>query len=200
MKKTFILLTSIMLLSGCAETVVLLGPASSIIGGGNVVQSSLSSAANYGIKKTTGKSTMQHALAFAEEQNPNKNKDHCISFIKRTESEACYIAKKQISSVKKSATKKIKNVITPSKNKAVNKIRVEQELPLQAEAKQLMVKRTTNLISPSKSKKEKIIRVKKEPQLKSVEAMLINTAMSKKQISHLSVSIKKKYKVSDLSR
>ena len=200
MKKIFILLTSIMLLSGCAETVVLLGPASSIIGGGNVVQSSLSSAANYGIKKTTGKSTMQHALAFAEEQNPNKKKDRCISFIKRTESEACYIAKKQISSVKKSASKKIKNVITPSKNKAVNKIRVEQELPLQAEAKQLMVKRTTNLISPSKSKKEKIIRVKKEPQLKSVEAMLINTAMSKKQISHLSVSIKKKYKVSDLSR
>ena len=42
---------------------------------------------------------------------PNKKKDRCLSFVKKTDSEACYIAKKQISSVKKSTTKKIKNAI-----------------------------------------------------------------------------------------
>jgi uncharacterized protein YceK len=33
MKKIFILLSSIMFLSGCAETIALLGPASSLMGG-----------------------------------------------------------------------------------------------------------------------------------------------------------------------
>ena len=74
MKKIFILTTSMMLLVGCVETVALLGPASSVLGGGNVVHSSISSAASFGVKKTTGKSPMQHALAYAEEKNPNKEK------------------------------------------------------------------------------------------------------------------------------
>ena len=51
MKKILILLTSITLLGGCAETIALLGPASSLIGGGNVVQSTVSSAVSYGVKK-----------------------------------------------------------------------------------------------------------------------------------------------------
>ena len=84
MKKIFVILTSITLLSGCVETMALLGPASSLVGGGNVVHSSISSAASYGVKKTTGKSPMQHALAYAEEKNPNKSKDRCITFVKET--------------------------------------------------------------------------------------------------------------------
>ena len=156
MKKIFVLLTSIMLLAGCAETMALLGPASSLLGGGNVVQSSISSAASYGIKKTTGKSPMQHALAYAEEKNPNKKKDRCLSFVKEKKSEACYIAKKQISSVKNSASKKIKNVFNPPKLKVEKKIKVVQEL-----------------------------------QLKSVESILVESTLSKKQISHLKVSIEK---------
>ena len=55
MKKIFILTASIMFLTGCAETVALLGPASSIFGGGNVIHSSASSAVSYGVKKKTGK-------------------------------------------------------------------------------------------------------------------------------------------------
>ena len=51
MKKIFALLTLMLLTVGCAETFALLGPASSIVGGGNIVQSSASSAINYGIKK-----------------------------------------------------------------------------------------------------------------------------------------------------
>ena len=110
MKKIFTLLISTFLLVGCAETMVLLGPASSIIGGGNVVQSSVSSAINYGVKKQTGKSPMQHALAYAEEKNPNKEKKRCISFIEKTNSEACAIAKKQVALARIKVKKKVKNI------------------------------------------------------------------------------------------
>ena len=109
MKKIFFLLTSLMLLSGCVETMALLGPASSVVGGGNIVHSSISSAASYGVKKTTGKSPVQHALAYAEEKNPNKEKKRCISFIKKTNSEACAIVKKQATLAKAKVKKKTKS-------------------------------------------------------------------------------------------
>ena len=64
----------IVFLTGCAETIALLGPASTSIGGGNVAQSAFSSAVNYGVKKQTGKSPMEHAIAYAEEINPQKKK------------------------------------------------------------------------------------------------------------------------------
>ena len=180
MKKIFILTASIMFLTGCVETVALLGPASSVLGGGNVIHSSVSSAVSYGVKKKTGKSPMQHALAYAEDNNPNNKKDRCISFVKKTESEACYIAKKKISSIKKNTVKKIKNVITPVKSKVVKKYTGEQKLPLQAEAKKVTFKN---------------VKTEKELQLKSVESMLIESALNKKQISHLRVSIEKRSKI-----
>jgi hypothetical protein len=195
MKKIFVLLTSITLLTGCVETVALLGPASSLVGGGNVVHSSISSAASYGIKKTTGKSPMQHALAYAEEKNPNKKKEKCLSFAKQTKSEACYIAKKQISSVKKSAVKKIKNVINLSKPKVVKNIEVAQKLPLQVEAKKVITKKIkSEVVAVKKTKTEQ------ELLLRSVESILVETAMSKKQISHLTVSIEKNSEIKDLSK
>ena len=109
MKKIFFLLTSLMLLSSCVEAIALLGPTSSVIGGGNIVHSSISSAASYGVKKTTGKRPMQHALAYAEEKNPNKEKKRCISFIKKTNSEACAIVKKQATLTKAKVKKKTKS-------------------------------------------------------------------------------------------
>ena len=195
MKKIFVLLTSIMLLTGCVETVALLGPASSLVGGGNVVHSSISSAASYGVKKATGKSPMQHALAYAEEKNPDKKKEKCLSFAKQTKSEACYIAKKQISSVKKSAVKKIKNVINLSKPKVVKNIEVAQKLPLQVEAKKVKTKKIkSEVVAVKKTKTEQ------ELLLRSVESILVETAMSKKQISHLTVSIEKNSEIKDLSK
>ena len=195
MKKVLILLTSIMLLTGCVETVALLGPASSLVGGGNIVHSSISSAASYGVKKTTGKSPMQHALAYAEEKNPNNKKEKCLSFAKQTKSEACYIAKKQISSVKKSAVKKIKNVINLSKPKGVKNIEVAQKLPLQAEAKKVITKKIkSEVVAVKKTKTEQ------ELLLRSVESILVESAMSKKQISHLTVSIEKNSEIKDLSK
>jgi len=175
MKKIFILTASMFLLAGCVETIALLGPASSVIGGGNVVHSSISSVASYGVTKTTGKSPMQHALAYAEEKNPNKKKDRCISFVKKTESEACYIAKKQISKVKNIATKKIKKITTPTKNLITKKLKIENKI-----------------ISQTKTKKKS--------QLLSLESMLLESVMNKKQINHLQVSIKKNFKTKDLDR
>ena len=96
MKKVFFLLSSLFLLNGCAETVALLGP----VGGasnGKMLQSSLNSVISYGVKKQTGKSPLEHALAYAEEKNPEKKQETCISFIKQTRSEFCTILNKQIS-------------------------------------------------------------------------------------------------------
>ena len=59
-------------------------------------QSSLNSAISYGIKQQTGKSPLEHALAYAEEKNPEKKKEPCLSFIKKTNSEICAIVKKQL--------------------------------------------------------------------------------------------------------
>jgi uncharacterized protein YcfL len=192
MKKIFILLTSTMLLTGCAETIALLGPASSLVGGGNVVQSTVSSAVNYGVKKTTGKSPMQHALAYAEEKNPNKIKDRCVSFVKQTESEACYIAKKQISSVKKSASRKIKNVIAHSKNKVAKKIKAEEKVLLQVETKKAADRKIKGKMQTVKK-----IKTEQELKLKSIENMLVESTLSKKHISHLRVSIGKNSRIKD---
>ena len=96
MKKVFFLLSSLFLLNGCAETVALLGP----VGGasnGKMFQSSLNSVINYGVKQQTGKSPLEHALAYAEEKNPEKKQETCISFIEKTRSEFCTILNKQIS-------------------------------------------------------------------------------------------------------
>ena len=79
MKKILLLLSTIFLLNGCAESLALLGPGAS---NGRFVQSSLNSAISYGIKKQTGKTPLEHAIASFE----------------ITRSEFCKIIKKQIKS------------------------------------------------------------------------------------------------------
>tara|TARA_B100000575_G_C22816810_1_gene480773 strand:- start:20 stop:430 length:411 start_codon:yes stop_codon:yes gene_type:complete len=94
MKKISLLLSTIFLLNGCAESLALLGTSAS---NGRLVQSSLNSAISYGVKKQTGKTPFEHAIAYAEEKNPEKKQETCISLIERTRSEFCAIVKKQIS-------------------------------------------------------------------------------------------------------
>ena len=117
MKKLIILLASTFLLVSCAETIALLGPASGV-SNGNIVNSSLKSAVSYGVKKKTGKTPMQHALGYVEKVNPNNKKEKCISFIEKTNSEACMVAKRQISLVQSAVSKKISNTRTIIKEKA----------------------------------------------------------------------------------
>ena len=106
MKKTLGFLLGLILLTGCVESLALLGPTSTAVTGGNIAQSALSSAVNYGVKKQTGKTPLEHAVAYADEINPNKkDKEPCLSFLEKTNSEICAIVKKQLNLTKT----KIKN-------------------------------------------------------------------------------------------
>ena len=97
MKKILILLSSLFLLNGCAESVALLGTSVGGASNGKMLQSSLNSVISYGVKQHTGKSPLEHAIAYAEEKNPEKKQETCVSFIEKTRSEFCTIVKKQIS-------------------------------------------------------------------------------------------------------
>ena len=97
MKKVFFLLSTVLLLNGCAESVALLGSSIGGASNGKMLQSSLNTAVSYGVKKQTGKTPLEHALSYTEEKNPEKKKETCISFIEKTRSEFCTILNKQIS-------------------------------------------------------------------------------------------------------
>ena len=93
MKKILLLSSTIFLLNGCAESLALLGSSAS---NGRLVQSSLNSVISYGVKKQTGKTPLEHAIAYAEEKNPERKKETCISSFEITRSEFCTIVKKQV--------------------------------------------------------------------------------------------------------
>ena len=106
MKKILGLLTLLILLSGCAESLALLGPASTSVTGGNLAQSAFSSSLSFGVKKQTGKSPMEHVIAYAEEKNSDAKKEPCLSFVQKTNSEICTIVKKQLNLTKSKILKK----------------------------------------------------------------------------------------------
>ena len=118
MKKILFLLSTIFLLNGCAESLALLGPGAS---NGRFVQSSLNSAISYGVKKQTGKTPFEHAIAYAEEKNPERKKETCISTFEITRSEFCTIVKKQINSKSNAMEEKTTDFI---KEFPKNKIKV----------------------------------------------------------------------------
>ena len=125
MKKIFGLLTTLILLSSCAQSLTLLGPASTTVTGGKLTQSAVSSSISYGIKKHTGKTPMEHAIAYAEEKDPNREKEPCLSFVEKTNSEICAIVKKQLnitkSKILKKSTKSPLNILTSSIQPNINK-------------------------------------------------------------------------------
>ena len=125
MKKVLGLLLGLLLLTGCAESLALLGPTSTAVTGGNIAQSAFSSAVNFSVKKQTGKSPMEHAIAYVEEKNPEKKKEPCLSFAEKTNSEICVIVKKQLELTKskilmRSKEKSIKD-LTSSLKPNINK-------------------------------------------------------------------------------
>ena len=65
MKQIFFLLSILLLLNGCAESIAFIGTSSSK---GKIVQSSLNSVISYGVKKQTGKSPLEHAKAYADKK------------------------------------------------------------------------------------------------------------------------------------
>ena len=108
MKKILLLLSTIFLLNGCAESLALLGPGAS---NGRFVQSSLNSAISYGVKKQTGKTPLEHAIAYTKTKNPERKKETCISSFEITRSEFCTIAKKQISLTNTTLTEKTIEIV-----------------------------------------------------------------------------------------
>ena len=96
MRKILILLTTMLLLNGCAESVAFLGSSIGGASNGKIVQSSLNTAISYGVKKQTGKSSMEHVKAYAEKMNSESKKDSCVSFLEKTNSEICAIVKKHL--------------------------------------------------------------------------------------------------------
>ena len=108
MKKILVLLSTIFLLNGCAESLALLGTSTS---NGKILQSSLNSAISYGVKKQTGKTPLEHAFAYAEKVNPEKKQETCIASIERTRSEFCTVVKKQISLTNSALKKKTSEIV-----------------------------------------------------------------------------------------
>ena len=108
MKKILGFLLGLTLLTGCAESLALLGPTSTAVTGGSVAQSAFSSALNYGVKKQTGKSAVEHAMAYAEEKNLKQKKEPCLSFAEKTNSEICAIVNKQLKLTKSKILEKSK--------------------------------------------------------------------------------------------
>ena len=74
LKKILVSITLTVFLNGCGGTLAFLGPASTAAGGGNLARSSFTSVVDYGIKRSTGKSSIEHAMGFAEKHNPDKKK------------------------------------------------------------------------------------------------------------------------------
>ena len=110
MKKLISLLITLLALNGCANSLAFLGPASTSVTGGNVAQSAVSSAVSYGVKKQTGKTPSQHALAYVQKHNPDNKKEKCIEFIDATNTKTCAAVKENLSETRKKIVK-IKNSI-----------------------------------------------------------------------------------------
>ena len=93
MKKIFILLASVFLLTGCAEYVA------AISGGaanGKFTQSTLRSAASYGVKKTTGNSLLGHAFERINKKESPEKKETCSTFSNKKDLEICLMVEKRI--------------------------------------------------------------------------------------------------------
>tara|TARA_B100000965_G_scaffold213559_1_gene178406 strand:- start:475 stop:837 length:363 start_codon:yes stop_codon:yes gene_type:complete len=107
MKKIVLNLSLLIFLTGCAESMALLGPATSM-GGGNLMQSSITSAVGYGVKKETGKSPIEHAVNYLEKHNPENKKEKCVNFLESTSNEFCMVVKKRVSEIHSSIVEKSK--------------------------------------------------------------------------------------------
>ena len=109
MKKNICLLLIFTLLNGCFGSVAFLGPASTTAAsgaGGNIARGAFTSTVSYGIKKTTGKLPLEHAVSYAEEKKPDKKKEPCLFFAQKTNSKICSIVQKQLNLTKSKILKK----------------------------------------------------------------------------------------------
>ena len=115
MKKILIAASLSIILNGFVNSLAFLGPASSVAGGGNVAQSTVSSAVSYGVKKQTGMTVSEHAIAYVQKNNPENKKDKCIEFVEATNSKVCAAVKENIFKTRKKIVKLKNNIFSKSK-------------------------------------------------------------------------------------
>ena len=72
MRKILILLFSLVLLSACAQSTALIGPAITIGNTGNVMQAGFSYGSNMAVKYSTGKTPGEHIESYVEEKRFEK--------------------------------------------------------------------------------------------------------------------------------
>ena len=66
MKKIYFILISFIFLTGCVQSVALLGPAFTIVKTGSIQQALVGESINQGIKKETGKNVGEHVMQFLD--------------------------------------------------------------------------------------------------------------------------------------
>jgi hypothetical protein len=106
MKKIFTLLISMFLLIGCVESITVIPSGAA---NGKLAQSSVNSAANYGIKKKTGKTVLQHIIAYGKKRKPAEKKEPCSSFDDKKNQKICLTTKERMNS--KEATSSLQHSI-----------------------------------------------------------------------------------------
>jgi hypothetical protein len=65
-KKIYFILVSFIFLTGCVQSVALLGPALTIVKTGSIHQAVVGESINQGIKKETGKNVSEHVMQFLD--------------------------------------------------------------------------------------------------------------------------------------
>ena len=103
MKKIICFLFAFVFLNGCAEYMAAIGTGAV---DGKILQSTVNSAVSYGVKKQTGKTPVQHALNFTEQQKSkkkvSKNKiQPCVEFLEPIDENLCKVIKSRILSLSK---------------------------------------------------------------------------------------------------
>tara|TARA_Y100000992_G_C21001282_1_gene366628 strand:+ start:169 stop:477 length:309 start_codon:yes stop_codon:yes gene_type:complete len=68
MKKIYFILFTLILLTGCAQNLALLGPAFSVVKTGGVQQALVGETINQGVKNKTGKNVSEHAMSLFSDQ------------------------------------------------------------------------------------------------------------------------------------
>ena len=72
MRKILIILSSLVLLSACAQSTALIGPAITVGNTGNVMQAGFTYGSNMAIKNATGKTPTEHVTSYVEEKREEK--------------------------------------------------------------------------------------------------------------------------------
>ena len=80
-KKIAIILISVVLLTGCAQSTAFIGPAITVAATGNIAQAGFTYGTNEVIKRETGKDTMQYvsSLLVPEDKNLLKSEDKKVT-------------------------------------------------------------------------------------------------------------------------